>query len=631
MKLILRILFLLYSGITCAQQAKTGSLLNFIPEHSTADEKIHIYLKLFDETSDKNMDSAGIYLERARSCLTELVADTLKQQLFQKYAGYFLSKHQYDSTHLYVKKALSLEKLVPKKDLIETYSTLGTTNYYQSNFEEAIANHLKALKLCEETACNAQHLAGIYNNISVVYIAIADWNKAEIYLNKALSSIKGPETGKERTRAKSNLAIVYAMQGEFDKAAAIFKEEIQFNIKEGNRIRESKNYNNLGVLYERQGNPGAALENYQIALQIAREINDKASVALGYQNVAIVQRKLGQYNKAAANFETGLAMTRALGNRDKLRDGLYGIAELYEEKGDYKKAVDYYKQFFELNDSIANEKLLNSVNELEIKYETEKKEKDILALSEQKLKNEAAINKQRSLIRKMIYGFAGALLIVLMSFIIYRQYLSNKKKQDMIDVINSTQTEERTRIARDLHDSVGGSLALIKNKLQAVLTKPPAKQEEVTEILETLTATGDQVRQIAHNLMPGELVRFGLIPAIRTLIEQVNKENLHAQFYATEPEKRLEPTLEIQLYRIVQEAVQNVLKHAGAKNLYIHLNRHKQYLNLMIEDDGVGIVPDAQAGMGIQNIRQRIEILKGTFNMDISAQTGTTLTIQIPL
>ncbi|MCB0472981.1 MAG: hypothetical protein KDC56_07975, partial [Flavobacteriaceae bacterium] len=137
MKLLLRILFFLYTGITCAQQAKTDSLLNSIPEHSTADGRIHIYLKLFDEMRRINMDSASIYLQKARSDLNELVADTLKQQLFQKYAGYFLSKHQYDSTHLYIKKALSLEMLVPKKDLIETYSTLGTTNYYQSNFEEA--------------------------------------------------------------------------------------------------------------------------------------------------------------------------------------------------------------------------------------------------------------------------------------------------------------------------------------------------------------------------------------------------------------------------------------------------------------------------------------------------------------
>ena len=131
--------------------------------------------------------------------------------------------------------------------------------------------------------------------------------------------------------------------------------------------------------------------------------------------------------------------------------------------------------------------------------------------------------------------------------------------------------------------------------------------------------------------MPGELVRFGLVAAINTLLENVNEEEINAQFHTNQEEERLEPLKEIQLYRIVQEALQNILKHAQAKNLFIHLNKHKDQLSLMIEDDGKGMPESAGEGMGLKNIKQRVQLLKGIFTVDSSPERGTVLNVQIPV
>jgi len=326
-----------------------------------------------------------------------------------------------------------------------------------------------------------------------------------------------------------------------------------------------------------------------------------------------------------------MQMTKTLGNRDKLRDAYLNISELYEAIDQPVNALTNFISYHDLNDSIVGEKYLKAIKELEIKYETEKKENELLKLSKQKQQDDLVIVNQNRQVKQLTVGLAGSVLFGILGFLLFKQRLQNKKQNELLVAISETQTAERKRISQDLHDSIGGSLALTKNKLQNALSKIKTTPPEMHEAILALNDTSDQVRQISHNLMPGELVRFGLVPAINTLLEQLNKEELHAQLYTTKMENRIEPLKEIQLYRIVQEAIQNTLKHAEAKNLYIHLNKHKQHLSLLIEDDGIGLLPNLEEGLGFKNIEQRIKMLNGSFALDSSENKGTTLNIQIPI
>ena len=222
-------------------------------------------------------------------------------------------------------------------------------------------------------------------------------------------------------------------------------------------------------------------------------------------------------------------------------------------------------------------------------------------------------------------------MLGLLGFLLFKQRLQNKKQEELLLAISETQTDERKRIAQDLHDSIGGSLALTKSKFESVKNMLGTTSNELESALDTLDKTTQQVRQISHNLMPGELVRFGLVAAINTLLENLNEEEINAQFHTTQSEARFEPMKEIQLYRIVLEALQNILKHAQAKNLFIQLNRHKDQLSLMIEDDGNGMPDSPEDGMGLKNIKQRVQLLKGVFTVDSSSERGTVLNFQIPV
>ncbi|MFP2995646.1 sensor histidine kinase [Spongiivirga sp. MCCC 1A20706] len=538
--------------------------------------------------------------------------------------------HKYEMAIELAEKAIHLKEHGAPEENIYLYTTLGTCYYYTANYEKALTYHLKALDICstsEISGCSS----GIYNNMSVVYMGLADWDKSQRYTQLALDSSETTKNDFERSRAIGNMAIIFAEQGEFEESEKWFLKDLEMDFESGDSISAARNYNNLGILYEYQNKHKKALEFCEKGLALAKAMNDEASIALGYQNVGNAHRKLGNTQQALDYFQLGMKMTQSLGNRDKLRDAYFNLSEFYETIGNYKNANKYLMQYIDLNDSIVGENHLNAIKKIEIEYETQKKENEILKLSEKQLINERTIATQNRWVKQLFFGLIAVLILGILSFFIYKQRLQNKKQEELILAISETQTEERKRIAQDLHDSIGGALALAKNKVEAAADIINPEQPTLTEAIHTLIKTSNQVRQISHNLMPGELVRFGLAAAISTLLEQLNTEALNAQFYSTKMEQRIEPVKEVQLYRIVQETLQNVLKHAKAKNVFVQLNKHKNFLSLMIEDDGIGFKETTNKGLGISNIEQRIKMLKGTFNIDSKLGIGTTINIQVPV
>lgn len=584
----------------------------------------------------KSVQNIGIkeqmktFLEKIRIKIDLEKDNRISFMYFLLEARNLLFYHNYSQAIIEAENAMNRLDYSEKDELIYNYSTIASCYYYQSDYVKALESHQKALKICE-TNSDIDCFAGIYNNLSVVYMGTQDWEKAEEYTLKAIEDAEQNDDNFEKSRAIGNMAIVFAEKGEFKKAEDWFIKDLEFDLIREDRISASRNYNNLGRLNDMQGQFIDALEYYLKGLELAKLENDAASVALGYQNLGWIQHKLGRNTEGLINIKKGMQMTKKLGNRDNLRDAYLNISEFYQALNRPKDALDYFVLYHDLNDSLIGENHLSAISELEIKYETEKKENEILKLSDEQLKSEATILTQNRKVRQLSIGLVTLCLIAILTFLLFKQRLQNKKQNELLLAISETQSAERKRISQDLHDSIGGALALTKSKLQSALTKIKETPSEMEEAILALNNTSDQVRQISHNLMPGELVRFGLVSAINTLLEQLNNEELHAQLYANQMEDRIEPLKEIQLYRIVQEAIQNVLKHARAKNLYVHLNKHKKHLSLLIEDDGIGIITNNREGLGFKNIEQRIKLLNGTFSLDSSENKGTTLNIQIPI
>lgn len=196
------------------------------------------------------------------------------------------------------------------------------------------------------------------------------------------------------------------------------------------------------------------------------------------------------------------------------------------------------------------------------------------------------------------------------------------------------QEAERERIARDLHDSLGGLLSTVKLHFDAIQAKNPdiAGQKEYNKAYNLLDTACNEVRTISNNMQPGALLKMGIVPAIRDLVNRIESEDTpHMEFIHYGPLQDLPVGVTLNIYRIVQELLYNCLKHSHAREILIQLIRNDEDLEIMVEDDGRGYDPaEVKKGMGTENVAARVNYLKGEISVHSESGVGTTTTITIP-
>lgn len=594
-------------------------------------DSVSAHLEQFRYWERIDQDSAAYHLDRAIHLGRGQPAG-VRGQILNARAEFALIRHQYDSVYLLADKALNLTTVDDTTQLINLFSVIGTAHYYQGDYALAIAAHQKAERLCDPRF-EGEGTARVFNNLGIAYIKLTEWDKAEAYMKKSLAICRQLNITRGISYTLGNLGIIYKNQGDYDQAIRTYLESIKLNIALEDQTALARNYDNIGSLYEQNGVLDSALHYYLQSLKLSTELNNPSSMGISFHNLGSIYGHLRQYEVALDYYDRSLKIARELHAKDLLRNVYLGIAETQEARGDAMRSLEARKLYESWKDSIVNEDHLQAISELEIRYESEKKAKEILTLKTVRLQNEAAIARQSAWIRRLGVGMVAGIVLLIFLFIIIRQRSRYRRQQALISAIADTQDQERTRIARDLHDSVGGSLALIRNKLQLTSREIPAVlRQQISDSVDTLSGLSEQIRQIAHDMMPGELMKFGLVAAVRTTLDQLDRHAIKATLYTHQMEKRLEPAKEIHVFRILQELIQNALKHSGAKHLVISLTRHQKHLNLLVEDDGRGLTPvSGHTGLGLANIRSRVELLHGDLSIDTSPESGTTFNINIPI
>lgn len=294
-------------------------------------------------------------------------------------------------------------------------------------------------------------------------------------------------------------------------------------------------------------------------------------------------------------------------------------------------AADYMIKWFEFKDSIFNTEKTKELSKYEKLYETHKKEQKI---AKQKLQ----IQKEKT--TKIIYisslSFIVMTLLIFMVFYRRKQRVKTQKllqeqhEKSVRDIFDAEQ-KERIRIARDLHDSIGQKLAVMKMLL-------PSKSEfpEVEKVANYLDETTAEVRSISHNLIP-EILSFGIVKAAASLAERINSaENIQVSFLADDSIKELQLSkqTELSLYRIIQEITSNIVRHSKTKELKIELKQQTNLFQIIIADNGVGFDNDAidsSSGLGWKNIYARIKLVNGNIKIHSEKNKGSNFLINIPV
>lgn len=331
----------------------------------------------------------------------------------------------------------------------------------------------------------------------------------------------------------------------------------------------------------------------------------------------------------------------------KIRFILNEWAAYYSNAGNYKRAYELRTQLLNFTDSLITLQDHNHILLFDAAYQSMFKEKQILQLVSDKKMQQVSI-KQKSTLNYILVG--SAVILLLVSILSYRNYKHRQKLQQQriseletqqqltaTEAVLKGEEQERTRLAKDLHDGLGGMLSGIKfsfNTMKGNLIMTPENAQAFERSMDMLDSSIKEMRRVAHNMMPEALVKFGLDTALKDFCTDINKSGaLQISYQSIGLENvTIEQTTAITIYRIVQELINNVMKHAAAETAIVQVSKSDHQLTVTVEDDGKGFdtsIIKGKTGMGWTNIQNRVDFLKGKLDVNAEAGKGTSILIEL--
>ena len=560
---------------------------------------------------------------------------------------YYLRLSENDSAVYYGKLAIqNYEQIADSVGIARALNSMGATLQQLGRRDEAIQYYFQAeniyLLLGDE-----QRQAYVLNNIGIIYKFFEEYGKAlELFEKcKAVSQ----EAGNHRMMVTSsmNIAGIYYFTDKTREAEKAYLEVIELNKEHPDIETLAAIYITLGAIYAELNEPETSFEYLSKAIEIAKQTNNLRTETQANYKLAHYYLDKGNIPEAEEYFKKTIQGAEIIEDIQHLAESYKYLSSIQEENGNYKNALDNYKFSVELNDSIINEKKLKIIFELESKYEKKKDEAEILSLS-----NNNAAQKIRNSDLKIQLVTVGGIVVLLLGILFYirlrnrknniitEQRIKQLEEEQKLLAAQSIivgQENERKRIAQELHDGIGVLLSTASIHFSNV--EESSADEKTAQLLskanKMLKQASGEVRKISHDMMPGVLSKFGLQEALEDIFENVEDTgSIEVDCEIDLNEERLSENTEIILYRIVQEILNNTLKHAHAKQISFNLKKEGSTLLINYKDDGDGFEQNKiQIGksLGLSGIKSRIDFLKGETKLISSPGNGVLYEIRIPV
>jgi signal transduction histidine kinase/TPR repeat protein len=586
----------------------------------------------------------------------------------------------------YAKQMLELaQKINYQKGIGNAYANIGAANYMQSNNDSAIKYFSMAAELRKKMNDKAG-TGGALNNIAMAYQQQSSYTIAVSYYLQALKIFEEINDVKRMAQANVNISSIYTELKNYDLSIKYGMKGLegwkQLNFKFG----MSGAYVNIGNAYKGLNKYKEAIEYYEKALELQKELNSHFSMGRIYHNLGSIYYMLKKYDKAEeyikkeiplkeevgdlegmssaycslgnllsktgkpdqaiAEFKKSLGLARSIKSLDNVKWSYLGLREAYALKGNAPEVSNYAVLYDQVKDSLLNEANSRIVTEMQTQYETEKKEKENEELRRKsevqalEIKNTEEKTKNQLILAMSLFLMAGASS----AFLFNRRKLKQKaihaaemaeEEKKRFRAIIEAEERERSRIAQELHDGLGQMLSTARLNVAGLEDSIIEEDREWLEkSLKIIDDACIEVRHISHNMMPSALIRLGIMPAIYDLVDNVNaskslKVNLNTNVIGS-----LGRSLDITIYRIIQEVLNNMIKHSKADQINLDINRENEMLRIGIKDNGVGFdvsMLKESKGMGWKNIFSRVSMMDGDIDVNSQPLQGTIVFIQLKL
>ncbi|UAY55329.1 ATP-binding protein [Arachidicoccus terrestris] len=648
------------SGRGTAQNRYIDSLKNELDKRDLPDSsRLKILLDLGNNLYLSNKPEASKYFWQVFQLARNNRNDYYQGEALSGLGNTCYERSEYDSAMYYYHLADSLYATDPSEMARESSASnkasMGNIEVMRNNYETAMQYFTEGIAIMKNSAADNkwQVIGNLYADIGNIYNDMDQTDKALTYDLKALESHKKQS---ENYLLTGMLELYVAS----DYTSLRKMEQARTHLTQASHIAKQLNapafyyslYSEWGRYYQRSSLLPQAADSFQKSLKFAKQKGSKFDIMTANKMMGYVLRDMKDYQKSADALLNAFRLVKELNNIRQKAEILKNLALVEAKLHHDHDAVQYYQQYLELNDRLNQSEMQRKINEIENKYQNRQKTDSIIVLQKSAQVQRLELHRKKAINIFLVVGcgillfFAGLIYInfkrknqlLKQSEVLQKQEVAELQKAQQIVAMQSVlkgQEQERSRLARDLHDGVGGLLSVIKLSLSGMkgnVFLPEESAQSINNIITQLDQSIGELRRVSHNMMPEALIKYGLKEALENYCSNLNfsgKIKVQLQTYGME--QRMEQSTEIILYRIIQELLNNIIKHAQAKSALVQIVRTGDRFSLTVEDDGKGFdIAAAEGGnnAGLANIRARAAYLGGTVDIQSSPEKGTSVNVE---
>lgn len=609
--------------------------------------------------------------------------DTIKLETLRRICEQHIQQN--DSVYKYALVGMNESKKLNDRDYegkFLMYLSLSMEN--SGKYREAIYFGKRAIQMFDQTN-NHLWAAGMCREIAETFITMLLYDSAMLYSFKALEYHSNLDVNPRTLEALSSIAHIHELTGNIDQSIEWNQNMLRQSVQYGYPYYESEAYYNLGNVYDLKSEYDSAIYFKKLALRHTSEVKENEYVqllgsignsfmlkgdldsalyytslfydlsrdehrslyrrnkkkALSAINLGALNFKMGNSQLAKLYLNEGIILASQIDYKEKLMEAHEWLYQIHFKNKNYAKALEqfqYYTEFYKEALSIENQRI---IQQLTFQFDTKQKAQEISLLRLEAEINETKLQQAKN---QLIIALMGILAILIIGFLIItrikfkqRARLAEEKERNQrirFKSIIETEENERKRIARELHDSLGQLLSTARLNISAVEGDlNEMKAQQISNSIKLIDNAVNEVRTISHNMMPNALISIGFESALREQVHLINDAGKFKVHLETPNEKLSIPeALGISLYRIVQEILNNALKYSEAENIWIEIVGQHEAISIKIKDDGNGFDPaqkHTSGGIGWNNIHSRIEVINGEISINSTPQKGTSIQLNV--
>ncbi|MBA3679715.1 MAG: hypothetical protein H0W73_00780 [Bacteroidetes bacterium] len=589
-------------------------------DQKTTDDSA-IIVNLFTKARIKK-DSINFFIKQAENIAANNKSITCKAVFLALYSREFIYKGELDSARYIAEKGLQLNYDPTNISLKgKFYNLKGQTEGLSKNIYSSIDNYLQA-ETYFITGKDSVSLAGVYSNIANSYFSLKDYKTAYLFATKAY---KLKNTIKEN-HIKANVIITYAISliksNRNKKALLVIKEGDSLATATNNIMAKLATTIGFAEVYKSLHNYDTAIYYYNSCIALSKKVGIKHYELMSRVGLICINEELKNHKQIIDKADSLLSLANEINNIDVLHTSKRIIGRAYAAQSNLQKGYKYLNESYNLYDSVAGVENQKNINEILVKYDTGKKENEILNQKLLLVEQSNSLRKRQLLIAFLLVCLATLLILIWYAKKVNREKLKRDELERQRIITNAFlvgEEKERKRISFELHDGIAGTITGLILKLQ----DKASKKEELVSVLQQLH---EDSRRISHNLMPIDFEKQTIVSAVENLCYKTSSSKVDISFLCLEKIIDLNQQKSTLLYRIIQELINNALKHSKCKSIFVSIKLENKILKTTVQDDGIGITTTTFEN-GLRSVKERLAALNGNITFTSTENNGTTIII----